>query len=204
MEFYASLSVSIVTCLVSIIVSIITSNKSKKNETVSKIVIWTIIIIMTLGMGYTNFMLYKAVRPIDADGFTYNELRNEDYIYTIKVPSFMVADENNYAMEQRFNYGNADLVVKSRRYDGNIPYEFTRNYMLDCFDGAILLDYNQLDSEGWYVLAVKTNERMHYRKCLVNDKEKIIRMFTLSIPASQIEMYADIIDQIEESFKTIR
>ncbi len=203
MEFYASLSVSFLTCLVGIIVSIITSKKSDKDKKANRI-LWFIVLLMIFGMIYSNFMLYKVVKPIDADDCEYNEIRNEDYLYTIKIPDFMIADENNYFQEQRFSYGNVDLVVKAKVYEDNIPYEFTRNYIFDNFDGAILLDYNELESDGWYVLSVKTDNRCHYRKCMVNDEKNIVRMFTLSIPASQIKMYSDVIDKIEDSFRTIR
>ena len=204
MEFYTSLSVSFLTCLVSVIVSIITSKGPLKGKKISNSIIWLVILLMMFGMIYSNVMLYRTVKPINADNCEYIEIKNEDYLYTIKIPDFMIADENNYEREQRFSYGNVDLVVKAKIYEENIPYEFTRDYIFDNFDGAILLDYNELEHEGWYVLSVKTNDRCHYRKCMVNEKKNSVRMFTFSVPVGQIEMYSSVIDKIEESFRTLR
>lgn len=202
MEFYASLSVSFFTCLAGIIVSIITSKGKLKKF--SSGIVWIVTLIMTIGMVYSNVMFYRVAKPIDAEDCKYKAIESEQYLYTINIPEFMIADENNYEREQRFSYGNADLVVKAGSYDETIPYEFTRNYIFDNFDGAVLLDYNELDTKGWYVLSVKTNNRCHYRKCMVNEENKVVRMFTLSVPSGQIEMYSGVIDKIEESFRTLR
>jgi len=204
MEFYASLSVSFFTCLAGIVVSIITSTGKLQNKKISSGIVWIVTLIMTIGMICSNMMLYRVAKPVDADDCKYKAVISEEYLYTINIPEFMIADENNYEREQRFSYGNADLVVKARNYGENIPYEFTRNYIFDNFDGAVLLDYNELNTEGWYVLSVKTNNRCHYRKCIVNEENRIVRMFTLSIPSGQIEMYSGVIDKIEESFRTLR
>ena len=118
MEFYASLSVSFFTCLAGILVSFVPSKGKFKK--ISKGIGWIVILIMTVGLIYSNAMLYRVTKPINADDCEYKKITSEEYLYTINIPEFMIADENNYEREQRFSYGNADLIVKARSYNENI------------------------------------------------------------------------------------
>jgi len=138
---------------------------------------------------------------IDTTNVIYNEITNEEYLYKIKIPGFLDADNTNDAMDKRFNLDGIELVIKARKYLGEIPYDFTREYMLESFDGTVLLDYNQLSSEGWYVISIKTDKRFHYRKCILSEVDNLVRMFTFSVPVTEMEKYYEIIDVIENSFR---
>ncbi len=140
---------------------------------------------------------------VDLNNVTYEEVLNEKCFYSIKVPDFLKPDKYNGDIDQRYYNGNVELLIKAREYVTGIPHDFTREYMLESFDGTVLLDFNQFEKDDWYVLSIKTDKRWHYRKCMLNEDEKIVRMFTFSCPANEQDNYSGVVDIIEDSFKPL-
>jgi len=198
MGFDISLIISTLFSILGIICGILGAKNSKK----AHYAVYSILTLMILGFIFINCLFYLSNKFIDPNDYQYVTITNDDFKYTIQYPEFLKEDRHNDNMDKRFYNGGVELIISARHFENEIPYDFTKNYLNDTYKGTVLLDIDNLDSKGWYVIEVQNDTRCHYRKCMVNRENSIVRMYTLSVPSQQAERYYKLIDKIEESFRT--